>query len=245
MADEQSIQLLDFNFASRTCEFKRLAKGLRRSVSAFSSFMRQNLDPVVIVDKCSQCVDKIGIGAHDLPDMLEKLSAVFTCIRESELKPSTDKCAFGLKEIQFLGNTITSEGLNPIKQKIVAFSSFLQSLHTKARRKAACFYKLTKKETDFETNEEHNVKLTKLTQDLHSACDVSLRLPMTNRQYAIMAEASFYAAGFVLMIEDYTQTERLNTKFTSICQSTRKNFLPFILPLICLQTSFGDAKNQY
>ena len=29
---------------------------------------------------------------------------------------------------------------------------------------------------------------------------------MTNRQYVIMADASFYAAGFVLMIEDYTQT---------------------------------------
>ena len=48
--------------------------------------------------------------------------------------------------------------------------------------------------------------LKKLTQDLQSACEISLRLPMTNRQYVIMADASFYAAGFVLMIQDYTQT---------------------------------------
>ena len=34
---------------------------------------------------------------------------------------ATDKCAFGLKEIQLLGNTITSEGLTPIKQKIATF----------------------------------------------------------------------------------------------------------------------------
>ena len=121
MADEHSIQLLAFNFASRTYAFKRLAQRLSRSVRAFSSFMRQNLDPLVTVDKCSQYVDDIGVGAHDLPDMLEKLSAVFTCTRESGMKLSTDKCAHGLKEIQFLGNTITSEGLNPIEQKIVVF----------------------------------------------------------------------------------------------------------------------------
>ena len=71
MADEQSIQLLAFNFASRTYAFKRLAQGLSRSVSAFSSFMRQNLDTVITADKCFQYVDDIGVGAHDLPDMLE------------------------------------------------------------------------------------------------------------------------------------------------------------------------------
>ena len=106
-ADEQSIQLLAFNFASRTYAFKRLAQGLSRSVSAFSSFMRQNLDTVITADSLIQYIDDIGVGAHDRPDMLEKLSAVFTCIRESGMKLATDKCAFGLKEIEFLGNTIT------------------------------------------------------------------------------------------------------------------------------------------
>ena len=48
--------------------------------------------------------------------------------------------------------------------------------------------------------------LKKLTQDIQSACEISLSLPMTNRQYVIMTDASFYAAGFVLLIEDYTQT---------------------------------------
>ena len=48
--------------------------------------------------------------------------------------------------------------------------------------------------------------LKKLTQDLQSACEISLRLPMTNRQYVIMTDASFYAAQLVLMVKDYTQT---------------------------------------
>ena len=41
--------------------------------------------------------------------MLEKLSAVFTCVRESGIKLATDKFAFGSKEIQFLVNTIISD----------------------------------------------------------------------------------------------------------------------------------------
>ena len=41
MADYQSIQMLAFNFASRTFAYRRLAQGLSRSLSAFSSFMRE------------------------------------------------------------------------------------------------------------------------------------------------------------------------------------------------------------
>ena len=38
MADQRSVEMLAFNFASRTFAYKRLAQGLSRSVSAFSLF---------------------------------------------------------------------------------------------------------------------------------------------------------------------------------------------------------------
>ena len=41
MADQWSVEMLAFNFASRTFAYKRLAQGLSRSVSAFSSVMRE------------------------------------------------------------------------------------------------------------------------------------------------------------------------------------------------------------
>ena len=55
MADQRSVEMLAFIFASRTFAYKRLAQGLSRSVSAFSSFMREYLDPVVKADQCAQC----------------------------------------------------------------------------------------------------------------------------------------------------------------------------------------------
>ena len=181
--------------------------------------MRQSLDPVITADKCFQYVDDIGVGAHDLPDMLEKLSAVFTCIRESGMKLGTDKCAFEKNSV--LGEHDNFRGFDPhqpelfsehsrcrkmlSKQKVIGFFNFYKAFIPELE-KLLPFYRLLKKETDFEINEEHNIMLNKLTQDLQSACEITLRLPMTNRQYVIMADASFYAAGFVLIIEDYTQT---------------------------------------
>ena len=51
MADQLSVEMLAFTFASRNFAYKRLAQGLCRSVSAFSSFMREYLDPVVKADQ--------------------------------------------------------------------------------------------------------------------------------------------------------------------------------------------------
>ena len=44
MADQWSVELLAFNFARRSFDYKRLAQGLSRSVSAFLSFMRGYLE---------------------------------------------------------------------------------------------------------------------------------------------------------------------------------------------------------
>ena len=54
MADQRSVEMLAFIFASRTFAYKRLAQCRSRSVSAFSSFMRDYLDPVVKADQCAQ-----------------------------------------------------------------------------------------------------------------------------------------------------------------------------------------------
>ena len=79
--------------------------------------MRPNLVPVITADKSFQYVVDIGIGAHDINDLLEKLPAVFTCIRETGMELTSNKCAFGLTEIHLLGNTLISEDLTPIKQQ--------------------------------------------------------------------------------------------------------------------------------
>ena len=50
IADYRSIQMLAFNFASSTFVYCRLAQGLSRLLSAFSSFMKENLDKAIKAD---------------------------------------------------------------------------------------------------------------------------------------------------------------------------------------------------
>ena len=118
MADQKSIEMLAFNFASRTFAYRRLAQGLSRALSAFSSFMREYLDRVIKADQCAQYVD-IGVAATDANQLIVNLRATFQCIREAGLKLSMHKCHFGATEIDFLGRTITPEGVKPQKKRIL------------------------------------------------------------------------------------------------------------------------------
>ena len=111
MADQRSVEMLAFNFASRTFAYKRLAQGLSRSVSAFSSFMREYLDPVVKADQCAQYVDDIGIAANNATDLTRNIRAVFKCIRQAGLKLTIEKCHFGVRQVVSTTNDFTRRNL--------------------------------------------------------------------------------------------------------------------------------------
>ena len=113
MADQRSVEMLAFNFASRTFACRRLAQGLSRSVSAFSSFMREYLDPVVKADQCAQYVDDIRIAANNATDLTRNIRAVFKCIRNARLILTIEKCNFGVRQVEFLSRTISSAGVLP------------------------------------------------------------------------------------------------------------------------------------
>ena len=121
MADQRSVELLAFNFASRTFAYRRLAQGLSRALSAFSSFMREFFDSVIKADQCAQYVDDIGIAAHTTEQPIKNIRAVFKCFRKAELKLTIEKCHFGVTQVEFFGRTITPEGIAPQDQKIKNF----------------------------------------------------------------------------------------------------------------------------
>ena len=121
MADEQSVQLLAFNFGSKTFAYLRLAQGLNRTLSAFNSTVRDYLDPLVKADKCAHYVDDIGIAANTVEELVNNIEAVFTRIRQAGLKLSMAKCAFGHPKVEFLGRSITTKGIAPIEEKMTNF----------------------------------------------------------------------------------------------------------------------------
>ena len=114
MADQQSIELVAFNLANITFAYRRLVQGLSRSLSEFSSLIREHHDPVIKPDQCAQYVDDIGIAANNPQQLIKNLRAVFRSLRKTGLKLSMAKCHFGVQEVDFLGRTITTKGVATI-----------------------------------------------------------------------------------------------------------------------------------
>ena len=130
VADEQPIQLLAFNFRSRTFTFLRIAQGLNRSLSAFNSTVREYLDALVKADKCAQYVDDIGIAANNVDELTLNIEAVFQQIEKAGLKLSMSKCNFGYPKIELLGRSIKTKGIALLEDPIDRFLKNLKLLET-------------------------------------------------------------------------------------------------------------------
>ena len=236
MADQRSIEMLAFNFASRTFAYRRLAQGLSRALSAFSSFMREYLDKVIKADQCAQYVDDIGIAANDAEQLIKNLRATFQCIREAGLKLTMHKCHFGATEIDFLGRTITPVGVRPQRprvqnflentkfpkskkalQRYLGFLNYYRNYIPRLSERLTPFFKLLKNDEKVLVTPDLLEKFTDINKALDRCCELALKQPLPNKQIALMTDASFMAAGYAVLIEDDPQE-----KYTS----TRKAFAP-------------------
>ena len=230
MADEQSVQLLSFNFGSRTFAFLRLAQGLNRSLSAFTSVIREYLNPLVKADRCAQYVDDIGIAAHTPEELITNLELVFQQLDKAGLKISMGNCENGQKQIEYLGKTISSTGIAPIEKRVTDYLNklkppnsvkslqrylgFVNSYRTYIPRladKTCCLKELIKKDVPFKLSQQHKDAIFEINENLLKATKVSLNLPLPDKQLVIMCDASEHAVGYVLLIEDYADPSAKQT----------------------------------
>ena len=193
--------MLVFNFASRTFAYRRFAQVLSRSVSAFSSFLREYLDPVVEADQCAQHVDDIGIAPNDATDLTRNIRAVFKCIRNAGLKLTIEKCHFGVRHVEFLGRTISSEGVLPQSHKVQNFLSKLRFPKSKKALqrylgfvnyyrnyiprmvgKLNSFYKLLKAEIPISITSELKETFNSVNKALSDACHLALKQLIPGKQ---------------------------------------------------------------
>ena len=73
--------------------------------------MREYVDRVVKADKYAQYVDDIEIATHNAEEMKTNMREDFECVREAGLRMTMTKCQFGAKELEFLGRTVSPEGI--------------------------------------------------------------------------------------------------------------------------------------
>ena len=118
MAAEQSIKTLSFNFGTRIFAYKRLAQGLNRSLSAFKSFVREDLDPIVKTYRCTHHVGDNRVAAHATDELIQNIQVLFQFIDKVGRILFMEKCSFDYGNFEFLGKTISSQRNGPIEKKI-------------------------------------------------------------------------------------------------------------------------------
>ena len=232
MADQKSVQLLAFNFASRTFAYLRLAQGLSRSLSSFSSFMREYLDKAIKADKCAQYVDDIGIATNTPEELKNNLREVFQCIRAAGLRLTMAKCQFGAKEVEFLGRTISPSAVAPhhkiqkylqtLKfprtkkglQRYIGFVNYYRNYIPRLSAKIAPFHELIKSDKPAKIDQELISNFEAINKSLDNACGLWLKQPLPNRQYVLMTDANFKNAGYALMTEEDPEQKITSTKKT-------------------------------
>ena len=62
------------------------------------------------------------------------------------------------------------------------------------------------KNVKFQLTQQHKDLIFEINENLAGAAKLSLRLPLPDKRFVIMCDASEHAAGYVLLIEDYTET---------------------------------------
>ena len=236
MADQKSLEMLAFIFASRTFAYRRLAQGLSRALSAFSSFMREYLDRVIKADQCAQYVDDIGVAATDANQLIVNLRATLQCIREAGLKLFMHKSYFGATEVDFLGRTITPEGVKTHKERItnflektkfpkskkalqrfLGFLNYYRNYIPRLSEKLVPFFQLLKKDEKVLVTQELVEQFNEINRDLDRCSQLALKQPLPNKQLVLMTDASSTAPGYAILTEDDP-----NQKHTSV----RKSYAP-------------------
>ena len=205
MADEQSIQIMSFNFGARTVAHQSLAQGVNWSFSALNNFVQDYLDPVVQAGRCAQCVDDISKAAHTADELLQNIELKFQQVELARLKLSMSKCTFGKDKVEFLGITINNQGIAPLLEKVERFltnlklpipvkslQSYTGFVHLfrqyipKLVKKHIPLYQLIQNNTKSQLTQVHEDAIFNINGNIAKIVKLSLRLPLPNQQLVTM-----------------------------------------------------------
>ena len=177
--------------------------------------------PVVKVDQSAQYEDDIGIAANNTADLTRNIRAVFKCFRQAGLKLTNEKCHFGHRQVEFLGRTISPEGISPQArksqnfndklrfakskkelQRYLGFVNFYRIYIPRMAEKLNPFSKLLKTEVPIIITSEFKETFDSVKKALSDACQLALKQRILGKQLVLTTYASFTSAGYALMIED-------------------------------------------
>lgn len=104
-------------------QYTRMPFGLCNSPSTFQRLMEQVLEGLTMV-KCAVYIDDIIVFASTREQLYSNLSEVFDRLRQAHLTLKPSKCEFFRTSVEFLGHTVSQEGVACSKKHIEAVTSW-------------------------------------------------------------------------------------------------------------------------
>jgi Reverse transcriptase (RNA-dependent DNA polymerase) len=100
--------------------YKRMPFGLTGAPSTFGNVTATNLYDLLADETMELFVDDGGAAANTFKEMMNKLTRIFTRIRETKMSLSASKCEFFMSQIVFAGAFVGKKGVQPDLKKLTA-----------------------------------------------------------------------------------------------------------------------------
>ena len=113
-------------------EFTKLPFGLSNATQTFQRFMDEVLRGL---DFAYSYLDDILIASRNEEEHLAHIREVLSRLQDYGLTLNVDKCKFGVKELAFLGHWVSSEGIQPLREKVQAIVDFPEPTSLKKLRR--------------------------------------------------------------------------------------------------------------
>lgn len=212
--DENSRQKTAFSTDLGHYEFLRMPFGLKNAPATFQRAMNSILGDL-IGKICYVYLDDVIVFGRCLKSHLMNLEKVLERLENANLKIQLDKCEFLKRNCEFLGHTITPEGIKPNSDKIKEIENWKLPTSEKQikqflgllgyyRKFIRDYAKLTKpmtkylkKEIDFNNNDPQFIEAFEKCKKILIA-DPILRYPDFSKRFILTTDASNYALGAVL-----------------------------------------------
>ena len=195
------------------CEYNRMPFGLTNAPATFQRLMDKVLKPVlhkfVLV-----YLDDIIVFSRNIEEHLEHLEIVFKLLAGAGFKLKTKKCEFLKDKLDYLGHTVSRDGVAPNPRKVESIVNYpaptnvkelqsflgLTSYYRKFIRafaeKAHSLTKLTRKDVAWEWGNDQRDAFECIKQCLIS--EPILGYPDFTREFIVYTDASEYGIGAVL-----------------------------------------------
>ena len=258
--EEKDVHKTAFKTQFGLFEFTVLPFGLTAAPSTFQRLMNHVIRPhekgYVIC-----YLDDILIHSKSVDAHLHHLDEILHILSENNLKLRLEKCDFAMNALDYLGHTISGQGIQPSESKIRAVNDWpipknvkdVQSFlgfcnfyrrYMKNYSKTACpLYHLTKKGVDFQWDKACHDAFVQLKTTLTTAPVLATPRTGPKEEFILSTDASTFGIGAVLLQKQKDNSIRPVSYYAKSLNNAQRRYPIYDLELLAMASAVQEYRH--